>query len=156
MTTPGVIRKELGKVSFSQDTLTVKMDMRPVKQFRDTLRKAKLELERLLAQKEFSESTSVRNATRSLLKSQLGRLDLMFHSREKRALFSFGGDILHSIFGTATDKQVDKVNSKIRAIEKWAVSKGNLMDAMLDRLNKHSEDIKTLNNNLNELADLLN
>ena len=153
--TPGVIRRDLGKVSFVQDTITVRMDLRPVQDFQNTLKKARIELGRLLTEKD---AKVMNKATVAVLKSQMERLDLMIlptSARSKRSLFSFGGDILHSLFGTATDKQVEKVYEKTRAIEKWAASKGKLITKVVERVNKHAEDIKNLNDDLHELSSLL-
>ena len=156
VSTPGVIVSKLGRVSFIQDTVTVKMDMSPMRDFRTTLMKAKKELDDILGRQDVNESKVIHKSTLALLKSQLERLDMMFPNRVKRSLIPFGGDILHSIFGTATDKQIDQVNRKIIAIEQWAASKGALLTKTLERVNKHSRDIHQLNVDLRELATELN
>ena len=94
--TPGVIKSELGKVSLAQDVLTVKLNMDPVKEFLITLQRARTEVKSLL------DLSVINNNTVNVLRAQLDKLELSLPSRRKRSLFNFGGEILKSIFGTAT------------------------------------------------------
>ena len=121
---PGVIKSNLGRVKFTQDVLTVKIEMKPVIDFISSLRSAQTRLADLL---DHYDLTKLDNNTMNLIRAQKERLDMMLPSRRKRVLFSFGGDSLHSVFGTATDKQVHAVNYKLALLEKWAEDKGKVM-----------------------------
>ena len=81
---------------------------------------------------------------------------MMLPSWSKLSLFSFGGDLLHTVFGTATDKQVQKLNTKILAIEQWAKVKGTLLQKSVQRINDNSHKIILLNRDIEALANIIN
>ena len=150
---PGVLRSYKGTVYFSTDYVTVKLDLRPVYKFFDSLKEAKIALNQLLTH---PENKVINNSTLSMLNNEWRRLGMMIPSRAKRSLFSFGGDILHSIFGTATDKQIDKVHERVNVLEAWAKAKGTLIKQTVERLNTHSEKIAQLNTDLQSMSEILN
>lgn len=150
---PGVIKEELGRVSFAQDFLTVHIDLKPVVQFLSSLKTAKGALNDLLSHYDLK---VVDNNTVSLLVAQKERLDMLLPARRKRALFSFGGDILHAVFGTATDKQFRRVDNKLAVIEKWANAKGKLINLAVSRVNSHGDEIFKLDQDVAKLAKIVN
>ena len=151
--TPGVIISSKGRVSFAQDIMTVKMDFSRIQDFTDSLRSARDGLQELIHHKDIK---VVKNTTIDLLKVEMDRLKMILPSRSKRSLFSFGGDILHSIFGTATDKQVGEINKKISAIEKWAKLKGTLIHKTVKRVNENSRKILMLNRDIAAISAIVN
>ena len=131
----------MGRVSFAQDFLTVRIDLQPVTKFVSSLQDARSKLGDLLSHYDLK---LLDNNTVSLLVAQKQRLDMMLPSRPKRSLFSFGGDILHAVFGTVTDKQIHQVDHKLALIEKWAAAKGKLINLVFSRVNGHSEKLLKL------------
>ena len=151
--TPGVVTTNLGKVSFLQDFITVKLDLRPVSKLKEVLIKAKHEVENLLDRQD---QKSIQPETLKLLQAEKKRLDMMFQSRKKRSLFPFGGDILQSVLGTATETQVHEVKMRYKELEKWAKIKGTLITKSVERLNQHSDKIKGMSEDIQTLSSLLN
>ena len=76
----------------------------------------------------------------------------MQSSRPKRSLLPFGGRLLSSVFGTATEEQVDAINRKVVKIISWAKKKGHLMRKMVQQGNVNSEKIVSLNRRINYYA----
>ena len=64
--------------------------------------------------------------------------------RNRRSILPFGGKLLHSLFGTATYDQVDRINRKVGRIITWAKKKGKLIAKMLDRGNENAGKIRLL------------
>ena len=64
--------------------------------------------------------------------------------RNRCSILPFGGKLLHSLFGTATDDQVDRINRKVGRIIAWAKKKGKLISKMLDRGNDNAGKIRLL------------
>ena len=64
--------------------------------------------------------------------------------RNRRSILTFGGKLLHSLFGTATDDQVDRINRKVGRIIAWAKKKGKLISKMLDRGNDNAGKMRLL------------
>ena len=76
----------------------------------------------------------------------------MQSSRPKRSLLPFGGRLLSSVFGTATEAQVDAVNKKVVQIVSWAKKKGHLMSKLVQQGNVNSEKIALLNKRIGYYA----
>ena len=69
----------------------------------------------------------------------------MQSSRPKRSLLPFGGRLLSSVFGTATEEQVDAINKKVIKILSWAKEKGHSIHRMIQQGNVNSKKIASLN-----------
>ena len=69
----------------------------------------------------------------------------MQSSRPKRSRLPFGGRLLSSVFGTATEEQVNAINKKVVQIVSWAKQKGHLMRKLVQQGNVNSEKIVLLN-----------
>ena len=150
---PGVIKTDLGTITFSQDVLTVRVDLSPLYNFVSSLRSARVRLTDLLDHYEIGK---LNNNTVNLLQAQKERLDMILPTRRKRGIFNFGGDILNLVFGTATEKQVHKVSHKISLLEKWAQERGKVIRMAVDRVNGHSEKLLHLDRAVANLTLLIN
>ena len=154
---PGVIKEEVGQVSFAQDFLTVKLDLTPMNTLVKALSDAHIQVGNLLGH---PEKNVIERNTLQLLEAEQEQLAHLLPSvsasRSKRSLFSWGGDLLHAVFGTATDKQIQETKDKIKAIEQWASMKGTLMKKTIKRLNSNSDRIVGLNKDVLVLTDLIN
>ena len=76
--------------------------------------------------------------------SDIRQLVPMQSSRPKLSLLPFGGRLLCSVFGTATEVQVNAVNKKVVHIVSWAKKKGHLMSKLVQQGNVNSEKIALL------------
>ena len=149
----GVIREDIGKMSFIEDVITVKLNVREMSRLRDSLVDTKTQITDLL---KHPKKSIIFNGTEDLLERELEKLEHLLPSRQKRSLFHWGGDLLHSVFGTATDEQVNEVKGKIKNIEKWAHLKGKMVEAAVKRINAQSERIVQLNTVLTRIAKIVN
>ena len=64
------------------------------------------------------------------------------------SILPFGGKLLHSLFGTATDDQVDRIKRKVGRVIAWAKKKGKLISRMLERSNDNAGKIRLLQSRL--------
>ena len=62
-------------------------------------------------------------------------------NRNKRAAFEFGGDILQSLFGTATNKQIRMLRRKINLLGNYATTSDTLIRELKDQLKSNTEVI---------------
>ena len=150
--TTGVLRQFVGNTAFVQDVVTVKINLTNLDSLGDVLKTAKSEIDNLF-------ETDIRitsSRVNRLLKAQRRKLEHLFPSRTKRALFKWGGDILHSIFGTATDDEVHNVKAKVERLETWAQMKGSLISKVVKRLNTQSSLVTDLSNAVANLSHALN
>ena len=90
------------------------------------------------------------------IRSYIRQLVPMQSSRPKRSLLPFGGRLLSSVFGTATEEQVDAINKKVIKILSWAKEKGHLMNRMIKQGNVNAEKIASLNRSINYYAQKTN
>ena len=65
-------------------------------------------------------------------------------TRNRLSILPFGGKLLHSLFGMATDDQVDRINRKLGRVIAWAKKKGKLISRMLERGNDNAGKIRLL------------
>ena len=65
-------------------------------------------------------------------------------TRNKRSVLPFGGNILHSLFGTATDDQVNRLDRKVGRVIEWAKKKGKLISKILNRDDNIAMKVKVL------------
>ena len=148
--TTGVIRENLGHVTFVKDVVTVKLSLKELNSFTEVLKGTKEQIDTLLRH---PAKDKVWNTTLDLLKTQNEKLSHIVPSRRKRSLFSWGGDVLHAVFGTATDGQVQEVKEKMKLIEKWANIKGKVIQSSIKQLNAQSSRIVELDQNLFPFSD---
>ena len=66
------------------------------------------------------------------------------NARNRRSILPFGGNLLHSLFGTATDDQVDCIDRKVGRVIAWAKAKGKLISRMPERGNDNAQKILLL------------
>ena len=90
------------------------------------------------------------------IRSDIRQLVPMQSSRPKRSLLPFGGRLLSSVFGTATEEQVNAINKKVVQIVSWAKKKGHLMRKLVQQGNVNSEKIALLNRRIGYYAQKAN
>ena len=146
-----MIRENLGHVTFVKDVVTVKLSLKELNSFTEVLKGTKEQIDTLLRH---PAKDKVWNTTLDLLKTQNEKLSHIVPSRRKRSLFSWGGDVLHAVFGTATEGEVRSVKEKMKLIEKWANLKGKVIQSTVKRLNAQSSRIVELDQNLAHLAEV--
>ena len=144
----GVIRDKMGTARFSSDMMTVKMDLAPLSSMAEVLHKSHTQIGLLLQHKK---RENVNENVINLLQVEFDKITTLLPksgSRSKRSLLPWGGNILHSVFGTATDSQVIEVEKKVGNLEKWARSKGHLLHKTIQRVDSQTNKIDELNEKL--------
>ena len=63
-------------------------------------------------------------------------------AKNRRSILPFGCKLQHSLFETATDDQVDRINRVMGRVIAWAKKKGKLISRMLERGNDNAGEIR--------------
>lgn len=67
------------------------------------------------------------------------------NKRSKRSLLSFIGTALNTLFGVATEANVEQEEARIDRLEKWAAARGTVINKVIASHNQNAEQIEKLN-----------
>ena len=86
----------------------------------------------------------------------LGHDSRQHAKRQRRSMLPWGGDILHGLFGLATDATVEDTNRRLETIEHWAANRGTLVEKAINNINLHSQALQNMSLALDKLVLALN
>ena len=90
------------------------------------------------------------------LDSCLQRRGRLINVRHRRRLFDFGGSILHSVFGVATDDSIEKLRKLIQQTKKNQDGFQLKVNEMVTSLNHAYDDIRVNRDKLVETVKRVN
>ena len=146
----GAVYQPLGNVIFVRNVLVLKIDCRQVaglvKKLTDLLPKLDTIIDKRGHNLNSIEKEVLRHV-REMIRHLIPRDDTecsfsVSSTRNKRSVLHFGGNILHSLFGTATDDQVNRIDRKVGSVIAWAKKKGKLISRILKRGNDTEMKVK--------------
>ena len=73
----------------------------------------------------------------------------------KRSLLPFVGNILNSLFGVATDANIEREKERLNTIERWASQYGNVINQLVDETNLHANVLNNLSHTINLVEENL-
>ena len=151
----GAVFQEKGQVTFVQNLIVLDLDYSPTKLMLNNLTALLPKLDHILTDPN-SQLHLEEKKIWGRIRSDIRQLVPMQSSRPKRSLLPFGGRLLTSVFGTATEEQVGAINKKVVRIISWAKKKGHLMRQMVQQGNVNSEKIALLNRRIGYYAQKAN
>ena len=86
----------------------------------------------------------------------LGHDSRQHAKRQRRSMLPWGGDILHGLFGLATDATVEDTKRRLETIEHWAANRGTLVEKAINNINLHSQALQNMSLALDKLVLALN
>ena len=148
----GAVFQPMGKVVFVRNLLVVQINCSNISKLINKLTTLLPKLDTILKDPHDKISPNEEEAlihVREMIRHLIPRDNVQQSSstsspRNRRSILPFGGKLLHSLFGTATDDQVDRINRKVGRIIAWAKKKGKLISKMLDRGNDDAGKIQLL------------
>ncbi|XP_064102797.1 uncharacterized protein LOC135212968 [Macrobrachium nipponense] len=139
----GAILKEHGHVKMIHDIAVVTINI-------TTVHEQQQELNGLM---ENIESLMSNNQNNSILFKLREDISQVLPKRiNKRSLLPFIGTALNTLFGVATDGDVDKDRARIEKLELWAAERGTIMTKVIDATNKNQNLIVKLKDFVNNMA----
>ncbi|XP_064105644.1 uncharacterized protein LOC135215114 [Macrobrachium nipponense] len=139
----GAILKEHGHVKMIHDIAVVTINI-------TTVEEQQQELHSLMANIESLMSNNQNNSI--LLKLRADISQVLPKRVNKRSLLPFIGTALNTLFGVATDGDVDKDRARIEKLELWAAERGTIMTKVIDATNKNQDLIVKLKDFVNNMA----
>ncbi|XP_064104046.1 uncharacterized protein LOC135213876 [Macrobrachium nipponense] len=139
----GAILKEHGHVKMIHDIAVVTINITAIDEQQQ-------ELNGLMGRIESLMSTNQNNSI--LLKLREDISQVLPKRIKKRSLLPFIGTALNTLFGVATDGDVDKDRARIEKLEMWAAERGTIMTKVIDATNKNQNLIVKLKDFVNNMA----
>ncbi|XP_064089665.1 uncharacterized protein LOC135203692 [Macrobrachium nipponense] len=139
----GAILNEHGHVKMIHDIAVVTINITAVDEQQQ-------ELTSLIRKIESVMSTNQNNSI--LLKLREDISQVLPKRIKKRSLLPFIGTALNTLFGVATDGDVDKDRARIEKLEMWAAERGTIMTKVIDATNKNQNLIVKLKDFVNSIA----
>ena len=152
---PGSIKSWEGHILVAQDLLVVKLDMTKLSIIHDKLILARSKLVEILGKVDLS-TLGTSKELLSNMKLELDKLVPYTGRRSKRSLFPFMGKVSKFLWGSATDKDLKKVDNKVDELIRWASREGKLITKIVGRINSDEQRVHSINLALQGIVERIN
>ncbi|XP_066969798.1 uncharacterized protein [Macrobrachium rosenbergii] len=140
----GALLEKKGFVKLIKDIGIVSIDITSVLISEITLKDVQRELKSLIRKSE-------NNSVLPLLEKLDNDIGSVLNTRSKRSLLPFIGTALSQLFGVATDSNVEKESARIDKLEKWAATRGIVLNKIISSQNLNSEELTKIKVFINAL-----
>ena len=147
------VYQPMGKVVFVKNLLVVQIDCSNITKLINKLEALLPKVDAILKEvhnkispNEKEALIQVRETIRHLIpRDNVQQPSSASSTRNRHPILPFGGKLLQSLFGTATDDQVDRINRKVGWVIALAKKKEKMISRMLERCNATPEKFDCYN-----------
>lgn len=146
----GSLIEELGQIKLIDHIVVIKKNLTELEKCQGYARSMLESVNNILKKENDTENIQL------LSQAEENLLELI-SSRTKRSLLPFVGNALNSLFGVATEADLEKEKERLDKIENWANNYGHVITDIIDNANKNAqkfniliEEVKDLENNVEQ------
>ena len=144
----GALVESKGEVRLVKDIVVLKINMSETLDYEKKVSNVREQIKREI------ESSEGEGVIVELLKQIDEKLKVLTerNSRKERSLLPFIGNAMNTMFGVATEAQVEKERERLDKLERWATEHGQLMSNLVDNVNQHTKILNNITHFLNMLS----